>query len=293
MNEDPYTVIFEQYRAQLIAVAYQMLGERSAAEDIVQETWVRWNKHEKSEIKSHIAWLRTVTTRIAIDSLKSARSNRESYVGPWLPEPILDERTNDPEHSFAIAKECELAMLCAMERLTPYERSAFILRKVFDSDYAEIALTLDKSESACRKLVSRASERIRLTPTQQTIETQSNTISDIATMMECFAQACSSMDHQRVLSLLAPDVTAISDGGGKVRAALRPLKGQQEVCHVLLSIISKSDTSIVLERCTANNQPAIRIRQSENHNMIFTLRLNQHGKIDWIYILRNPDKFDF
>ncbi len=282
------THVFEQYRPQLIAVAYNMLGERAAAEDIVQEVWVKWHAVDKSTINTHAAWLTKVTTRIAIDSLRSARARRELYVGPWLPEPIMDQAPNEPERAFDVAKQCELAMLYAMERLTPHERSAFILRNVFDSDYDEIAQTLGKSEAACRKLVSRARTKINCESLSDTAKAQ-----DISKVMSRFMHACQTMNHQHVLELLAPDVTAISDGGGKVRAALRPLVGQEEVCHVLLSIVSKYSADLNFETCVANNLPAIRVRNTENQNMIFTLRINQHAEIEWIYILRNPDKLNF
>lgn len=280
-----YTESFEAQRSTLISMAYQMLGERAAAEDIVQEAWVLWDRADKETINSPAAWLRRVTSRLAIDTLRSAHSRREVYVGPWLPEPLLSEGSPPPEDAFSLAKERELALLWAMERLSPDERSAFILRSVFDSDYDEIAGVLNKTESACRKIVSRAKQQLKETKTRFSAEPE-----ETAQMLRLFSQACISLDHDEVLKLLAPNVIALTDGGGKVRAALRPLRGAQEVTQVIMSLSARLSSQEGFRFTTVNGQPAFAISGTQGFDMISTVRLNKEGLIDWIYVMRNPDK---
>ncbi len=280
-----YTECFELERPSLIAIAYQMLGEQSSAQDLVQDTWLIWNKADKTNIKSPSAWLRKVITRLAIDALKSAKRKREVYIGPWLPEPLIEDQKAGPYDQFNLAKECELALMWAMERLSVEERSAFILRKVFDSDYAELSTVLGKSEAACRKIVSRASKSVAETKLKFSVAPE-----ETGLMLQNFAQACSSMDHDEVLSLLAPDVVSISDGGGRVRAALRPLNGAYEVTSVLLSILRKSPLKNVAKLALANSQPAIVVAGRHDERMVLTVGLNDEYRISWIYIMRNPDK---
>lgn len=283
-----YTNCFELERPALVAIAYQMLGERSAAQDLVQDTWEIWNKADKAGIESPPAWLRRVTSRLAIDALRSARKKREVYIGPWLAEPIIDDAQTGPEAHLALAKDCELALMWAMERLTEEERSAFILRKVFDSDYSELSTLLGKSETACRKIVSRASARVADTKLKFNITPQ-----ETGSLLKKFSQACASMNHDEVLSLMAPDVVSVSDGGGRVRAALRPLLGADEVTSVLLSILRKQSWDKEVEIAMVNGQPAIVVSGSEKQSMVLTICADDMGRIAWIYIMRNPDKLDF
>ena len=151
---------FQDQRSQLLALAYQMLGEIGSAEDIVQEAWLRWDGAERTAIRSPGAWLTSVVTRLSIDQLRSARHRRESYIGTWLPEPIVEE-AHSPQDMLEVSQRCELALLYALERLGEEERAAFLLRQVFDAEYCDIAQTLGKSEAACRQLVSRAAGRVK------------------------------------------------------------------------------------------------------------------------------------
>lgn len=276
---------FETERPKLISLAYRMLGELSAAEDIVQEAWLRWSKADGREIRNPSAWLCRVTARIAIDELRSARSRRETYVGPWLPEPLIKDSAGSTEDSYVLAEECHLALLWAMERLTPEERAAFILRSVFDADYADLAGTLKRSEAACRQLVSRARKKVRA-GRPQFVPTSGETIE----MLAKFASATMAQDHETVLSLLAPDVTALTDGGGKVRAAFRPLRGAAEVSSVLLSIAAKNASAIMPKLVQANGTPALAILEGTDSDLVLTLAVSADGLIDWIYIMRNPEK---
>ena len=171
---DRATALFEAERPRLIALCYRMLGERAAAEDAVQDTWLRWAEAAPDDIAAPAAWLTRVATRISMDALRSARARRERYVGPWLPEPLVTTTEQPVEDQFVQAQECGLAMLWAMERLDPVERVALILREAFDADYAEVAEVLGKSEAACRQLVSRARKRVagvaRFAPARAQVE---------------------------------------------------------------------------------------------------------------------------
>ena len=283
---DNDTNVFESHRAGLMSLAYQMLGENGLAEDVVQETWLRWRQADRTAIDTPGAWLRKVASRLAIDALRSARHRREVYVGPWLPEPIIsDDQRADPEAALRLAKECELALLWAMERLTPEERSAFILRTAFDSDYAEIARVLNKTESTCRKIVSRATRQVRDTKLRFSAGDE-----ETAKLLTQFSKACLSQDHAEVLKLMAPNVTAVSDGGGRVRAALRPLYGADEVTQVIVALSKKFIDPEAFSFVRVNGQPGCMIRGTDQNDMISTIHVNADGLIDWIYIMRNPDK---
>ena len=283
------TELFERERSTLLSIAYRMLGERSLAEDIVQDAWVKWSTQEQDKIRHPSAWLKRVTSRLAMDELRSAHQRREQYVGPWLPEPFPDsgERRIDPqpEDALALASECELALLWAMERLSVEERAAFILRKAFDTDYAEIARVLHKTEGASRKLVSRASRRVQQAKPKFAVDR-----SEITRMLRRFSSACLSGDQQTIADLLAPEVIALTDGGGKVRAALRPLHGIEEVSGVIAALAKKFPGAENTRFITVNGMPAIQICGTPEQDMISTIRMNRQGLIDWIYVMRNPDK---
>lgn len=277
--------IFEAERPNLISIAYRMLGERAAAEDIVQEAWILWAQKGDDSVRSPPAWLRTITTRLAIDALRSARARRERYVGPWLPEPLIEESAPSPEDTFSKARECELALLWAMERLSEEERAAFILREVFDAGYDELAGVLGKSESACRKLVSRARANLRKAKPRFVAEKSAH-----LEAVSQFVQACAAADHQTALSLLAPDVIAVSDGGGKRRAALRILYGAAEVAQVTMALAAKLEHMTPLKPVRVNGRTGFAILEGSQDDMLYSVSFDESGRINWIYMMRNPDK---
>jgi RNA polymerase sigma-70 factor, ECF subfamily len=277
--------IFEQQRPRLLSLAYRMLGEIQAAEDIVQEGWLRWSGTADESIASPAAWLTQVITRLAIDQLRSARQRREMYTGPWLPEPIISDEEGGPEHALSLAQECELALLWSLERLAEEERAAFLLSQVFETPYADIAHTLDKSEQACRQLVSRARARV-----QDSSPRFDTTPEQLENALLDFATAAASGDKEEVLRLLAPDVLALTDGGGLVSAARIPLHGAARVAQVFTHIASKNSGKAELELLRVNGQPALVHLAGDDSDMIFTVRLNRQGEICWLYSLRNPQK---
>ncbi len=280
------TETFERTRPALMAIAYRMLGETAAAEDILQEAWLRWDRAERRNIKTPAAWLRQVTMRLSIDALRSARARREVYIGPWLPEPLLETADQGPEDALALAQECELALLWAMERLAPQERAAYIMRVAFEIDYRDIADTLGKSEAACRKLVSRARQRV-----QQSAPRFEASSQETSQLLMRFALAVNAQDRAAVIALLAPDACAYTDGGGRVRAALRPLKGAEEIASVLINVAAKSNTSPdTFKLAHANGMPCVTLLEGGEDDMLLTVRPNSDGKIAWVYLMRNPDK---
>lgn len=279
--------VFEAARPRLLSLAYQMLGEVAAAEDVVQEAWLRWHGTDQSEVHAPAAWLSSVVTRLAIDQLRSARQRRESYTGTWLPEPILDNE-DVPADALELARQCELALLWSLERLGVEERAAFLLRQVFDTDYADIARVLGRSEDACRQLVSRAGNRVR-----DEGRTTAGAQDKLEEMLLRFSLAAAAGDKETVLELLAPDVVAVTDGGGVVRAALIPLEGPERVAQVMTHIASKAQREApdeMPEVARVNGRPAFVQMGGTERDMIFTLRLNAAGQISWIYMLRNPHK---
>ncbi|NND67703.1 MAG: RNA polymerase sigma factor SigJ [Halioglobus sp.] len=281
--------VFEAERPRLLSLAYQMLGEVTAAEDVVQEAWLRWHGTDQKKVRAPQAWLSSVVTRLAIDQLRSARQRRESYTGTWLPEPIL-ENEDAPADALELARQCELALLCSLERLDVEERAAFLLRRVFDTDYADIAGVLGRSEQACRQLVSRAGNRVR--DEGRKVASAQDKLED---MLLRFSLAAAAGDKATVLELLAPDVVAVSDGGGVVRAALIPLEGPERVAQVMTHIASKAQREApddIPEIARVNGRPAFVQMGGTERDMIFTLRLNDAGEICWIYTLRNPHKLE-
>lgn len=279
--------IFEAERPKLIALCYRMLGERAGAEDAVQDTWLKWSSSDITRINNPAAWLRRVATNIAIDTLRTAHREREVYVGPWLPEPLLQTDASESSEGFELAQECELALLWAMERLTERERAAFILREAFDASYAEISGTLGTTEAACRQLVSRSQKKL-----QDSGPRFDATKEEVAELSQRFFMAVMAEDFDAALSLLSPASIAISDGGAKRRAARRPLIGGSEILHVFRALYEKArlEPGWMTRMALVNDKPAFLRFQLGQLDSVITLAPDENGKIAWIYIMRNPDK---
>ncbi len=278
---------FEAERARLTRLAYRMLGERGAAEDVVQETWLRWAKTDTSSIGSPAAWLTRAASRLAIDALRKAKVRREDYVGPWLPEPEVAPFEDEEDSEDARSERISLGFLHVMERLTPDERAAFILHDAFDCGYDEIAVALNKTEVACRKLVSRARERVRSgRPRFETDRAQQQRI------VNAFMAAAFTGDAAKMKALLTEDAIVYTDGGGKVRAALRPLIGPDDAVHVLTSVARKY--AGVPGRgfpVSVNGQYGLAIETAEGLSTIYTAEI-ENGRIARLFVLRNPDKLE-
>ncbi|MFG2616749.1 RNA polymerase sigma-70 factor [Streptomyces sp. NPDC048507] len=226
---------FEEHRGLLFATAYRMLGTVTDAEDIVQDAWLSWHKADRSEVRHPKAYLVRTVTNLSLNRLTSARATREEYVGPWLPEPLLT--SPDIAQERELAESVSTAMLVVLETLTPVERAVFVLREVFGYAHAEIAGFLDRPEPAVRQISHRARRHVAARrPRHDTDAAQREEVT------ARFLSACAGGDLNAVLELLAPDVTAWSDGGGKVSAARRPLHGPDHVARWLLGVLAKSAT---------------------------------------------------
>lgn len=287
MTNELFTNVFEAERTKLMSVGYRMLGERSRAEDIVQDTWLKWAAVDKAQIDNPAAWLRRVATNIAIDTLRSAHRQREVYVGPWLPEPLIQPESQELVHQFELAQECELALLWAMERLNEKERAAFILREAFDATYSEIAGTLGETEAACRQLVSRSQKKLQDAGPRFDAPPE-----EVAELSRRFFMAIIAEDFEVALALLAPNSVAISDGGANKRAARRPLMGGLEIIQVIKSTFEKAskEQGWKTQISIVNSKAAFLRYQFGYLDSITTLAPDKSGRIAWIYIMRNPEK---
>lgn len=283
----PALAAFQAERSRLLAIAYRMLGERAAAEDVVQDVWLRWAGAAHDGIDNAQAWLTATATRLAIDALRKARVRREAYTGPWLPEPWLEDPAGDLVERIETAQQAELALLWAMESLTPRERAAFILHEAFDTGYEDIAAILGASAAACRKLVSRARRKTRDAPSRPDSASEA-----IMTLLTAIMSAYAHGDLTRIAALLAEDVVAISDGGGRARAALRPLLGVAETAQVMHALATRKPPSRTPDVFWLNGRPAIGILDGREEDFVMTVTpsARDSARIGWIYVMRNPDK---
>ena len=287
MSQITSVSMFEAQRPALVALAYRMLGERALAEDVVQEAWLRWRRVEAEDLDQPAAWLRTVTTRLAIDALRRARSRREAYIGPWLPEPLMEDPASDFTARLETVQQAELALVWVMEFLTPAERAAFVLHDTFDEPYSAIASVLDKTEAACRKLVSRARAKTGAAPMQIGASREA-----VMGLLDRLMQASAVGDLAMIRDVLAEDVVAISDGGGKARAALRPLYGADEAAQVMHALATRKQIGAAPVWVSVNGAPAIAILEGGALDHITTLAPSRTdpARIGWLYTMRNPDK---
>jgi RNA polymerase sigma-70 factor, ECF subfamily len=273
---------FEQHRPLMFAIAYRMLGSAMEAEDIVQEAYLRYQAAPADSIRALKPFLTTIVTRLCLDQLKSARVQRETYYGPWLPEPVLTAQ--DDGGLAALNDSLSMAFLVLLEQLNPVERAVFLLREVFDYDYSEIAEMVGRSESACRQALHRARQHVHTEkPRFDSTPEQHRAIFDQ------FWEACSVGDLDGLVSLLAEDVTAWSDGGGKASAATRPLVGRQRVIAFVLGLMKQSPEGVRYEVAQINGGPGLIVRQHDTIAVILTLDVAQ-DKITGLRFIRNPDK---
>ncbi len=275
------TESFEQHRRMLFGIAYRMLGSRAEAEDIVQEAFLRWSAARPDELRSERAFLTTIVTRLCLDHLKSARVKREQYVGPWLPEPV---RTTDEADAVDIAESISLAFLVMLESLTPAERAVYLLAQVFDYSHAEIAAIVGRDEVACRQLLKRAREQVatnrpRFAPSRDAHRA----------LLGTFVAACTAGDLEGLTRLLAEDVTAWSDGGGKATAARRVLHGPAMVARAYIGIFAKAPRYATAEIADINGWPALVARIDGRIASVITIETDGQ-RIFAVRTIVNPDK---
>ncbi|TQN41420.1 RNA polymerase sigma-70 factor (ECF subfamily) [Blastococcus colisei] len=285
---------FDRHRRLLFSVAYQMLGSVSDAEDVVQDAWLRWSAADRSEVADERAYLVQTATRLALDRMTSARSRRESYVGPWLPEPLLTgaglvasgSAPVDPTEAAEVGEQVSLALLVVLETLSPTERAVFVLREVFGMSMAEVAGTLGRTEVAVRQMAHRAREHVRARRPRFDTDRQSQ-----REVTERFFAACASGDLAALLAVLAPDVVLVSDGGGKAKAALRPILGAEKVARFVAATATQgfSLPGLRVEVAEVNGAPGIVAWAGEEPLLAMSLVVAD-GVVEQVLIVRNPDK---
>ncbi|WBS00718.1 RNA polymerase sigma factor SigJ [Pseudoduganella sp. SL102] len=275
---------FDALRPRLFALAYRMLGIRADAEDVVQDAWLRWAASSHDAVQSAEAWLVTVATRLSIDRLRSRKAEREAYVGWWLPEPLVELDEHTPETAAELASEVSVAMLWVLERLAPEERAAFLMRQVFDQDYADIAATLGKSEAACRQLVSRAQARVQQETPRFTVPEDVH-----RDLLARFMQAAAGADREAMKTFLAGDVRLVSDGGGKVPSFGKILVGAARIAGVYWSVEHANPGKVTYRMARVNGEPGI-VRYVGGIVESAQAFIIEGDRIVAIYAIRNPDK---
>ena len=278
------TAAFEALRGRLFGVAYRMLGSRADAEDIVQEAYVRWHEVEPGTIDNLEAWLVTTTTRLAIDRLRRLKTEREAYVGPWLPEPIVT-LAPPPDRHLDLAADLSIAFLTLLERLAPDERAAFLLHDVFEVEYRDIASVLERSEAACRQVVHRARGRVRGNRKRFEVRESAK-----ASLLQKFLMAMEARDEQALLALFAPDASWTADGGGKTGAAPVPIVGADRIARLVLGLREKFwAVDRTVELATVNGETGLCIRDGSRLTAVLSIATDGH-RILAVYAVVNPEK---
>jgi RNA polymerase sigma-70 factor (ECF subfamily) len=278
------TQTFNRYRVLLFSIAYRLLGSATDAEDIVQEAFLRWLQASDEEVQSPRAYLSAVVVRLCIDQLRSARAKREVYVGPWLPEPISTDQHHELAETAVLAESLSFAFLVMLENLGPMERAVFLLREVFDYDYAEIAAIVDKSEANCRQVLHRAHQHLgqRRSRFDVSHEQQERITSQ-------FLRASTSGDMQGLLNLLTDDIVFTGDGGGKVRAGLKPIHGPDNVARGTLGGLRLVSPGMQAHIKEVNGQPAIVGYVDGRPYGVIILDI-EGERVRRVYTVVNPDK---
>lgn len=277
--------LFEENRELLFGISYRMLGTVMDAQDMVQNTFLRWRETSPSEVRSPRAWLTTVVTRLCINHLKSARVQREMYIGPWLPEPIVANYEREHLENTQLADSLSLAFLVLLESLTPAERAVFVLREVFTYEFSEIAGIVEKSETNCRQILARARKAVEERRPRFDASTE-----DAERLVQRFGQVVRTGDIEGLLDLLAKDVVLVSDGGGKARAVLRPIHGPDHVARLLTGARRRFGSKTQESHCAMiNGLPGIISYEGDRPLRVVALGILE-GCIHSIFIITNPDK---
>ncbi len=273
---------FDRSRGRLFAIAYRMLGTRDDAEDILQEAYIRWHNADASEIETPEAWLVTVATRLSIDRLRKVSAERETYIGPWLPEPIIASRS--PQDDAELASSLSIAFLTMLERLSPTERAVFLLHDIFDCDYSLIARITDKTEPAVRQMAHRARERVRSPKVR--FETKPT---EVRRLIEKFAAASYAGDERTLLSLFAPDLEVVSDGGGKITAARKVIRGVPKVMRLFTVAFQAIRDHVTVEVVEINGELGVVEYYDGKPFAATTVVVNGDGRISRILRVINTD----
>ncbi|MFD3377804.1 MULTISPECIES: RNA polymerase sigma-70 factor [unclassified Streptomyces] len=279
---DPATEAFVAHRNLLFTVAYEMLGSAADAEDVLQETWLRWAGVDLGTVRDHRAYLVRITTRQALSRLRTLGRRKESYVGSWLPEPLLT--TPDVAEDVELADSVSMAMLLVLETLQPTERAVFVLREVFDLGYDEIAEAVDKNPAAVRQIAHRARAHVAARRPRGVVSP-----AETRNALDAFQRAVNTGDLQSLLDTLAPDVVLLGDGGGVKQAVLRPIVGADKVARLLIAGLGRVADAVSMRPVQVNGHPALIVRLDGELDTVVAVRIDD-GLITGLYAVRNPEK---
>lgn len=273
----------ERYRPRLFSIAYRMLGDAHEAEDLVQETMLRWHQGNRDDIREPEAWLVAVVSRLAVDRARAAARERKRYPGPWLPEPVAVERLG-ADYRAELTSDLSMAFLVLVEQLAPDERAAFLLREVFGTDYGEIAGILERNEAAVRQMVHRARKRVRANHPRRSAAPETK-----ARLLGRFIAALEAGDRDALLAVLGEDMSWTTDGGGKVRASRRIMRGAERVARLVLGLHAKFGHSVV-HRLTQLNGETVLLQYRDNRLYAANFCEVEADRIVAMYRVLNPDK---
>lgn len=276
----PPTDPFERERPRLVGLAYRMTGTLSDAEDVVQDAWIRWQSVDADTVANPAAWLTTVTTRVALDRLRSIRRRRETYVGPWLPEPLVTER--GPAEVAELAESLRLGFLTVLDELKPIERAVFLLADVFGMPFAEVAGVVGRPEASCRQIAARARRRVRKPGSERDLDRNRRVVDGLI-------GAVATGDVDGALRLLAPDVLFVADGGASRHAARRPVLGADRVVRLLVNLGQRFAGEIAVRPVTVNGDAGVVITLGGDVDMVIACDVEME-RITAIRAVRNPDK---
>ncbi|WP_149261710.1 RNA polymerase sigma-70 factor [Actinomadura sp. K4S16] len=279
---DPETEAFLAHRNMLFTVAYEMLGSAADAEDVLQETWLRWVKVDVGQVRDQRAYLVQITTRQSINRLRSMKRRKEAYVGPWLPEPLLT--TPDVAENVELAESVSMALMLVLETLSPTERAVFVLREAFGLGYDEIAAAVGKTSAAVRQIAHRARRHVGARRPREAVSPR-----QARAAVEAFRRALVTRDLQALFDVLAPQVVAISDGGGVKQAAPYPIVGAEKVARFIIGGLTKTDAALTVGPTVVNGNPALILRVDGEFDGVLAVRV-EDVRITGLYYVRNPDK---
>ncbi|WP_369261136.1 RNA polymerase sigma-70 factor [Streptomyces sp. R35] len=279
---DPATETFVAHRNLLFTVAYEMLGSAVDAEDVLQETWLRWVKVDLAQVQDQRAYLVRITTRQSLNRLRSMTRRKEAYVGPWLPEPMLT--APDVAEDVELAESVSMALMLVLETLSPTERAVFVLREAFDVSYDEIAAAVDKSPAAVRQIAHRARRHVDARRPREAVSP-----GETRAALESFRRVLDTGDLQGLLDVLAPEVVLMGDGGGIKRAALRPISGAENVARFMIGGIGKNKLPMTVTPTMVNGTPALLVHLDGEVDGVMAIRV-EDGRITGLYYVRNPEK---
>jgi RNA polymerase sigma-70 factor, ECF subfamily len=279
---DPATETFVAHRNLLFTVAYEMLGSAADAEDVLQESWLRWVKVDVGQVRDQRAYLVRITTRQSLDRLRTMRRRREAYIGPWLPEPLLT--APDVAEDVELAESVSMALMLVLETLSPTERAVFVLREAFDLGYDEIAAAVDKSPAAVRQIAYRARHHVDARRPREVVSP-----SEIRAALEAFQRAVETRDLQGLLDVLAPEVVLVGDGGGVKQATLRPIIGAEKVVRYFFAGFGMPEGTLTVDPAMINGNPALVVRLDGEIDGVMAIRV-EDARITGLYYVRNPEK---